>query len=83
MTIPRFISLMFASAAITVAVPEQPPAPDSSVPSQIAPKRFPQSRFQPPTEFVGQLGAYRSPLRFEDGTPVGFPTTGRADARRS
>lgn len=26
--------------------------------------------FQPPAEFAGQLGGYRSPLRFEDGQPV-------------
>src|SRR2546430_1531304 len=26
--------------------------------------------FQPPSEFAGQFGAYRSPLLFNDGTPV-------------
>jgi Prolyl oligopeptidase family len=26
--------------------------------------------FQPPPEFAGKLGAYRSPLLFDDGTPV-------------
>ena len=26
--------------------------------------------FQPPKEFAGQFGNYRSPLRFDDGSPV-------------
>ena len=26
--------------------------------------------FTPPAEFAGQFGPYRSPLKFEDGTPV-------------
>ncbi len=29
--------------------------------------------FQPPAEFAGQLGSYRSPLKFADGTPVKTP----------
>ncbi len=29
--------------------------------------------FQPPPEFAGQLGAFRSPLTFYDGTPVATP----------
>jgi hypothetical protein len=29
--------------------------------------------FQPPAEYAGQLGAFRSPLKFYDGTPVKTP----------
>jgi hypothetical protein len=31
---------------------------------------FPDTCFQPPPEYAGQLGAFRSPLLFDDGTPV-------------
>src|SRR5689334_6637608 len=30
--------------------------------------------FQPPPEFAGKLGSYRSPLLFDDGTPVRMAT---------
>jgi pimeloyl-ACP methyl ester carboxylesterase len=41
-----------------------PPPPAESAFEVIAPF------FQPPPEFAGHLGPYRSPLRFDDGTPV-------------
>jgi dienelactone hydrolase len=40
-----------------------PPAPDAAW-AELAP------HFSPPAAYVGRLGAYRSPLRFDDGSPV-------------
>jgi hypothetical protein len=64
---------MFASASIMVAAPDQAPVPITSGSPQILPELLLQSSFQPPSLFAGQLGAYRSPLIFEDGTPVVSP----------
>jgi dienelactone hydrolase len=32
--------------------------------------QFPQKRYEPPAEFAGELGDYRSPLKFADGSAV-------------
>ncbi|MHB8903339.1 MAG: dienelactone hydrolase family protein [Thermoguttaceae bacterium] len=65
----QFVSGAVAIAALLLvglrAVTAQEPPPDPG--EIIAPF------FNPPPEFRGQLGDYRSPLRFADGSPVQTP----------
>ncbi|HLJ12461.1 MAG TPA: prolyl oligopeptidase family serine peptidase, partial [Planctomycetaceae bacterium] len=35
-----------------------------------SPRRLLEKYFEPPEEFAGQFGSYRSPLKFADGTPA-------------
>lgn len=42
---------------------------DDTTPRQVLADRL-KPYYQPPTEFAGQLGGYKSPLKFSNGTPV-------------
>lgn len=57
------ISLLVACAATAA----QPEARRAELEKQLAPY------YQPPAEFAGQLGEYRSPLKFADGSVVKMP----------
>ena len=73
-----------AAAALDEPQPGDARTPRRGGPVSKADRTVPQARdrsgnhawdiiapfFQPPSEFAGQFGAYRSPLVFNDGTPV-------------
>lgn len=58
--IPRLLAVLGTFAALAVARADDPPA-------NIAPY------FKPPAELAKDFGDYRSPLKFDDGTPVRTP----------
>ncbi|HYH68143.1 MAG TPA: sialidase [Urbifossiella sp.] len=54
------------ACVLCVAVAAAPPVPSAPDP----PPKDLATFFRPPAKFAGDLGAYRSPLTFDDGTPV-------------
>src|SRR5712691_6897868 len=58
-----FLLTTFLLVAVA-AVAAEPPAPSEALGKKLAPFA------QPPEEFAGKLGSYRSPLKFADGTVV-------------
>src|SRR5687767_6864075 len=61
----RVILFVLPAAPCTVSAADAPPLPP--LPRELAPF------FQPPPEFADQLGDYRSPLHFADGSTVRSP----------
>jgi hypothetical protein len=63
-----FMTVTSGAMLTTLAAPLPAQSADASrLPEQIAPY------FSPPDEFAGDQGDYRSPLLFDDGTPVETP----------
>jgi hypothetical protein len=62
----RWLSAVFAGLVMCAA---QPAAAGEPMARESLGHRLEKS-WQPPDEFAGQLGSYRSPLKFADGTPV-------------
>src|SRR5262245_3624016 len=51
-----------------------PPPPATATPASTPSGSVPiENWFQPPTEYAGDLGTFRSPLKFYDGSPVKTP----------
>jgi hypothetical protein len=62
MTITRWLPFLVVILAVPAEAAAADPAANAS--QQLAPF------FRPPTELAGDLGSYRSPLKFSDGRPV-------------
>src|SRR5262249_23232940 len=60
----KSLSLLLLLACIPAAAAADTPADADAIWKKIAPY------FKPPAELANDLGAYKSPLKFDDGTPV-------------
>lgn len=62
------VLVVSASCGVFHSVPADEPSP-----AKTALKKRLEKYYEPPAEFAGQFGPYRSPLKFADGTPVKMP----------
>ncbi len=69
---PRILNLLASVAFLALFAPRTAWAAEAAQDRDVLRQRL-ERFFQPPAEFAGQFGPYRSPLRFADGAAVKTP----------